>query len=408
MRGLMTWLALPTSLLLSLASISQYALSAQDLNDPRHNGESFTNYGELVRREVEAEKKITRQAPIGVKKMKYEGEKFWLHYWDFGEVSASEADNSSMPLRLLPGVIPHYERRDIGMGLLGRSLFGRDFKCPDDTHSCSDSIDANICCRPDQNCVSTNEGPGCCPDGETCGDSVGECTDGYTTCNDGCCIPGAECRAGGCVLYDAQTVTTTLSTVTKTSGDTSTTITGSGKTVTVFVPTISVSTKTVTLSSNGKTTKTLISPATTKASPNPPVLPTSVSSSIGTDSSCLQGYYMCSAHYLGGCCKVGRDCDTTHCPPTGTTITAKSGVTIVESAPTNVHLTCTGGLYSCPASASGGCCPNGYRCAIESCIAGKNAIGDTAKVAPSSASIHHWPRALVVLAVSVGVVMIFL
>lgn len=378
----------------------------------------------FVQREREALEKLIRQAPIGVKKMSGdEGEKFFLQYWEFGEMATQngfqqheELGNASISFPLLPGIVPHSADKGLGIALLGRSLFARDFKCPKNTHSCSNSINANICCHADQTCVSTSDGPGCCPDGETCGGSVGNCPAGQTSCNNGCCIAGAVCKGAGCVIYGTQTVTTTLKTVTKTSGAKSTTVTGNGKTVTVFQPTLRVSTETITLNPSGQTkTKTVTvsskqhKTTTTKVSPSAPVLPTSVSARTRTtNSNCIPGYYMCSAHFLGGCCKVGRDCDTTHCPPTGTTITAGNGVTVIESEATRTLGVCTSGLYSCPASVQGGCCPNGYRCGLESCSAGKNGLGNIAKIAPNGGTMLHWAGGFMILALTAGIGMILL
>jgi progranulin len=415
MRDFTSLLALPACLLTLLTPL---VVHAEDLL-PR-TAEYPPEHQALVRREWEAAEKLTWQAPIGVKKMSGdEDEKFFLHYWDFGNHAAeTQLDigqshsfphgNASVLSCPLPGIVPHSEHYGRNISLFGRSLFSRDFKCPGNTYSCSSAIDADICCHPNQTCVSTDEGPGCCPNGESCGDSVGDCTDGYSNCNGGCCVPGAVCKASGCILYGTQTTVTTLHTVTRTSGDSSTTLTGSGRTVTVIQPTVRVSTKTVTSGHTTTKTVTLGSTKDTKASPNPPVLKTSVSaSSQSSNSKCLPGYYMCSAHLLGGCCKVGRDCDTTHCPPTGSTIYIGGGVTVVQSGPTGVHKTCNNGLFSCPASVKGGCCPNGYQCGVESC-AGRNGNADTAKVAPSDANVVRWAGTFLALAVTAGLGMILL
>ena len=417
MKGFAALLSLPAAILTLLSTPIAFAYGEHSPHDALQSSQ----YDKLVKRECEAQDKLAQHVPIGVKKMSgSEDEKFFLHYWDFGgsesyNYSATLLESGFAPDRawLQPGTMPHMDLRVRTNGLFGRSLFARGFKCPGNTYSCKSSIGADICCEPDQSCVSTNAGPGCCPRGKDCGNSIGGCPSGYTACNDGCCIPGAVCKNAGCILYSVgSTTTTTLFTVTRTSGLRSSTVTGPGRTVTVFVPTVRVSTKTIIIG-GGTKTKTLIASSSTTAriTPSPPVDPTSIpASSSASNSKCLPGYYMCSMHYLGGCCKVGRNCDTTHCPPTGTTITTGSGVTIVESGQTSVRgaSTCNSGMFSCPASVNGGCCPSGYRCGLTICTAGPNGVGNTAKESPSDASLHRWAGGLLIFALTAGIGMVVL
>jgi hypothetical protein len=81
---------------------------------------------------------------------------------------------------------------------------------------------------------------------------------------------------------------------------------------------------------------------------------------------CPTGFYVCSAYYPSGCCRVGRDCQTTGtCVETkSTTVVNSNGVTI--AAPTGAGFAttaagrggnCPNSWYSCAASVGGNCCP---------------------------------------------------
>lgn len=164
----------------------------------------------------------------------------------------------------------------------------------------------------------------------------------------------------------------------------------------------------------------------------PPVLPTSGSEPVSTSASssstetrrttstsdtvsysgCPTGFYMCSAYYLGGCCRVGRNCDTTSCPTSASTAVAtNSGLTVMapsgasSAAPSG---NCANGWFSCAASVGGGCCPSGYGCGA-SCIAMASGQSNVGKGAPSEAAnarACEW----IILSLSIlsGVGMIFL
>jgi hypothetical protein len=84
------------------------------------------------------------------------------------------------------------------------------------------------------------------------------------------------------------------------------------------------------------------SPMSTQA-PSAPVRPTSNSAitshvpSITSDpavSICPTGFYVCSAYYPSGCCRVGRDCQTSgSCAPIpSVTVVNSNGVTIVAGS----------------------------------------------------------------------------
>lgn len=131
----------------------------------------------------------------------------------------------------------------------------------------------------------------------------------------------------------------------------------------------------------------------------PPARATSLTTATASKSSetgsiCPTGFYACSAVYHGGCCRTGRNCDTTSCPQTSsTTVESNAHDTIV--APVDATSTggstdqCAGGWFGCAADMGGGCCPTGFACGSQSCTAtatggGVSATGTT--VAKSAAS----------------------
>ncbi|KAK4985155.1 hypothetical protein LTR50_006154 [Elasticomyces elasticus] len=150
-------------------------------------------------------------------------------------------------------------------------------------------------------------------------------------------------------------------------------------------------------------------------------------------SACPTGFYMCSAYYLGGCCRVGRNCDTTSCPASASTnIVVQSGVTIVAASGATGVITvtstsvstalsgsttaavvgsqgsCANSWYSCPASVGGGCCPSGYVCGA-SCTATISGVSNVGKAAPSGANavmFLAWSFLVGGLAVGVGMVLL--
>jgi hypothetical protein len=124
---------------------------------------------------------------------------------------------------------------------------------------------------------------------------------------------------------------------------------------------------------------------------------------------------MCSAVYLGGCCRVDRNCDTTSCPPTATAeVVATNGVTIAadgpRTLPTESVLTgqCASGWQTCAPDVGGGCCPTAYVCGRESCSATVAGASDTGKTAPSEGWRKGMQWGLVVGAVGVGIGMVLL
>lgn len=143
-------------------------------------------------------------------------------------------------------------------------------------------------------------------------------------------------------------------------------------------------------------------------------------------SGCPTNYYMCSAVYLGGCCQVGRNCDSTSCPAPSTTILApgnvgtSDGTTVVvtststttpgetaTSAAAGSQGSCNNGWFSCAASAGGGCCPSGYVCGA-SCSATVSGVASQPKEAASEASVRAWAWSFLLLGVSTGLGMVLL
>ncbi|KAF2021467.1 hypothetical protein BU24DRAFT_457446 [Aaosphaeria arxii CBS 175.79] len=429
---------LPDSLIaLILLSISPSAAEPQwPHNLPKHV-KYFPEDEVHVKRGISIQERLQREKPIGLKKMTAdEGEMFFLDNWIFASdlennKKRSETEqflNGSMnafsPLR------PHAEKNifdSVRRFNPRSSLFARDFQCPSGTTSCSSIGEPNSCCGTDDTCMRVDDtgfgSVGCCPKGQTCAGSI-SCDEknGYSSCpdspNGGCCLPGYSCQDVGCVA--AGTSITFVQPSTSTPRPTSTAV--------VVVPTTPSptptpsSTSSYTCSSgwfscpvslgggccqNGRECATGAScPAPSSSSaestgtPNAPVRPTSGSaeptteaqSSLGpTESLCPTGFYVCSAYYPSGCCRVGRDCQTSgSCAPTASeTIVNSNGVVVV--APTGASFSrpigsCATGWSSCAPSQGGNCCPNGYACG-EQCTATSGGNTDiTNKMPPSTAS----------------------
>ena len=126
---------------------------------------------------------------------------------------------------------------------------------------------------------------------------------------------------------------------------------------------------------------------------------------------------------MGGCCRVGRNCDTTSCPSTDSTAVVSSGATVVvpytsttvvgssgtvAAAAAETQGSCANGWFTCAASASGGCCPSGHVCGAVSCTATVSGQSDTGKVAPSGAGVVGCAWGFLVLAVGSGIGMVWL
>lgn len=172
--------------------------------------------------------KYDGQVPSVIRKMSDdEGEKFFSDYWTWNDPLLSSASsqrevvNTSIT-RLVepqPAILLHTstdadllssieEKRDYARSAR-RALFmllGRDFQCPTGTFSCTSIGQPDSCCGDGATCVIVQDTGlgvvGCCPAGETCGDTVSSCGAGYSSCasslGGGCCIPGYTCVTGGC------------------------------------------------------------------------------------------------------------------------------------------------------------------------------------------------------------------
>jgi hypothetical protein len=483
-------LALPATL---LALIAASTINAQEHLRP---ADLLPEHQTHLKRERQAQEKLQWQQPIGMRKMSSdEGEKFFLHYWDFGDSSA-EAETleeyiedakkyANTSSQLLAPLAPHFERAHTFRRFPGHSLFARDWgSCPTGTKSCTEIERPNSCCGETDSCIIVNDtgngDVGCCPQGGSCGSSISDCdaSAGQTSCpqseNKGCCIAGYACYDVGCVWVSTQTTTTILPVATVTSGriseasssttseqETDTTVVVAGgvggstytttieNTVTETAPgTTSIGTiispTTVTVTASAPETTEVPSSTTTEAAALPPARPTSDSVALvsitttttrttsgltQTDDSCPTGFYMCSAHYLGGCCRVGRNCDTTSCPTGDSTALSSNGVIIggaggVASSTSTTTLdpnasstasaeansasgTCANGWFLCGQSDGGGCCPSDYVCG-SSCTATVSGVQNQAKQQPSGAGALRWAWGFFALALGTGVGMMLL
>jgi progranulin len=385
------------------------------------------------RRQLEAVEEHLRlgRSPVGVMKMSAdEGEKFYMEYWQFeGELEQSWLSrieslrardekeevrllaNGSVAVSFRPPFALHTEEGSDPLSLEdlrarkaieGRNnlavlamLEKRGFVCPTGTADCSGINYPNSCCPTSETCFAiqdTGLGPvGCCPNGSTCGGTISGCNSPNTACDDslggGCCIPNYVCAGVGCKPssrnFEDQTLTF-LGVINQTLIVT-TVIT---RTFTVSESSSGTTTQTTTvvstLTSSTISTTTTSSPSSTTSSSGtvtglPPVRPNSATTSTttaiqltGSATLCPTGFYACSAYYAGGCCRTGRNCDTTSCPATSSTTIISSGVTIVVpvgpaatvNSPTG---NCATGWTTCAATIGGNCCPSGWQCGTASC-----------------------------------------
>ncbi|KAJ5562170.1 hypothetical protein N7461_000931 [Penicillium sp. DV-2018c] len=338
----------------------------------------------------------------GVKKMSAdEGEKFFLDYWDFATPppgNVSEQHTSGME-----GFSPaHFVARSYPFGpsysvdsnadaellprqnsvYAGHVFAERNFRCPLGTWACTSIGRSDRCCGSGETCEivpDTGHGTvGCCPSWKKCSGMIGSCKSGYTACSrelgGGCCIPGYDCVEGGCVYITVITVivhsTVMLSTVTYSTK-----------------PESSASTTDSSTSSSHSSQST-----TTNGGLAPPDRPTDIStvtSATRGDDVCPTGFYACSAVYHGGCCRTGRNCDSTSCPVISSTTVVSDGVTIVAPVATPTESTggnqCAKGWFHCADTVGGGCCPTGFACGA-SCTATDTAAATTVAKAEVTAN----------------------
>ncbi|OQD94469.1 hypothetical protein PENSOL_c026G05190 [Penicillium solitum] len=364
----------------------------------------------ILQRNAAITSQIAAGPALGVKKMSEdEGEKFFLDYWSFGddfssgnisERHISDEDGFS-PARFVAQSYPFGPSYSLGTDGESQSLprennnsavnlfEKRDFKCPTGTTACVSIGRSDRCCGSGETCqivADTGHGNvGCCPSWKTCSGMIGSCQSGYTACSQalggGCCVPGYDCVEGGCAYITVITVSIHS---------------------TMVLSTVTYSTKpqdTTSTSCSPSTASPYSSKSTTNDSLAPPARPTNLStvtSATRGGDVCPTGFYACSAVYQGGCCRTGRDCDTTSCPTTSSTTIVSDGVTIVAPVATTTQHSggnrCARGWFHCADTVGGGCCPMGFACGA-SCTARDIAFGTTiAKeqaTATSGAGVVH-------------------
>lgn len=343
----------------------------------------------------------------------------------------------------------------------------RAFQCPMGTSSCTSIQRPNSCCANDEVCTIVQTSAlgdvGCCPKGMDCTGSVLGCDTarGYTSCpgnsNGGCCIPNYSCEDVGCKSISVKSIKSFLNSLLINLSKGAVNGTSSIMTVTVSI-TPNASFTTSTIAPPSRTTETITPPSsmmvvtvyttlppntdtvvvsaagspvnettsTTIVSASAPERPTSMMVSnvpVVTSSAtvCPTGYYMCSAYVIGGCCQVGRNCDTTSCPISASNTIISDGKTIIvpgtqepvvvttaiatstAQEPNDVSAAtvatgiaaansgCANGWYGCGQIGGGGCCPSGYACEAQcSATAAVNGPSAVAK-APTASQASHLP-----------------
>ncbi|KAM3082667.1 hypothetical protein ACMFMF_002322 [Clarireedia jacksonii] len=405
----------------------------------------------------------TTKSPVGVMKMSVdEGEKFFMEYWRYAEntqsKSAEETDteslrtrdlkeevrllaNASTPITFRAPFALHTEdqsgpltyedlrmRERDSVAVLA-ILEKRDFKCPTGTSNCSSIGYPNSCCATGETCFQiqdTGLGPvGCCPSGGNCGGTITSCASPNTPCaadvGGGCCIPNYVCASIGCVVNPSLVVIVTTTRVTTALGLTTsletTTFTSTKSTVSSSPSISSTSSQTTTTTSTTSSVSSTTKTTTTSASGVVPVRPTGETTTTTTtdssttssgDDTCPTGFYACSAHYQGGCCRTGRNCDTTSCPATSSTTLLSSGITVAvpvgtAATVTSATGTCATGWSTCPASLGGDCCPSGFECGTASCSSvGASATQLRGKETPGGAGSLRVDGRLVLMGLVVG------
>ncbi|KAF2471664.1 uncharacterized protein BDR25DRAFT_313590 [Lindgomyces ingoldianus] len=453
-------LALPTAVILLLCVAPVVPEKQWPHNLPKHM-KYFPEDEVHVKRGLSIQERMLREKPVGVKKMSGdEGEMFFFDNWIFvgdeeqvGKRSELEESRNSTIQAFSP-LRPHFQssifdqlRRFAPRDLLS----SRGFQCPEGTSDCSSIGAPNSCCGASDVCMNIpDNGFGtvaCCPKGQTCAGAIScDTGNGYTSCpsspNGGCCLPGYSCLDVGCVT--AGTSITYVQPSTPPPSSTSTAV--------VVVPTTPPSappTSTPVPSSSSSCSSGWFScpqslnggccqnglqcasgtscidtrSSTGSVTPSAPVRPTSgpattsatPTSSDAFPSMCPTGFYVCSAYYPSGCCRVGRDCQTTGtCIPTSSaTVIVSNGVTIVAPTGASFATTAAGqggscpiGWYSCAASLGGNCCLDGYSCGAQCTSTSGGNTQVAAKVAPNTAEhfshISIWALLLGAIAIGIG------
>lgn len=385
-------LTLANCFLLVSASTSTNPAAANWINSTSRNVSSNPASGSISKTKSASQSNdestfFVSEKPVhGVRKMSPDaGEKFFFDDWWFvddsheflPEQDIADVDAEDPPLALfIPQTHPFQEAIS---GSRHGWLESRDFKCPTDTHACTNIHRSDRCCGLGSTCElvkDTGAGDvGCCANGKACSGVVGSCQRGYTACSrslgGGCCIPGYDCVPGGCE-YDHISYFLAKFIHWLMLGS------GSGALISVVTVTIDSSVVVTTRTHYSTTAKSPGTSSRTETTDHlvPPALPTSRSTTTHATTSrasiCPTGFYACSAVYHGGCCQTGRDCDTTSCPTTSSKTLTSDGVTVVVPVSAGGESQspgrCARGWFSCADTAGGGCCPTGYACG-SSCTA---------------------------------------
>ncbi|KAI6250541.1 hypothetical protein HI914_01185 [Erysiphe necator] len=419
-------LTLPILCKVSVRSSAEYWHVKRWLNNPSKS--HFDDRPENLsnrRRDLSEKVDLMREKHrVGVMKMTAdEGQKFFHKYWiyegddyldDSRDANLSKRDEygnfSSVPMApfirpLLPSMFGSpqgsEERPD---GVLERRnpaavlayLQKRDFQCPKGTADCSAIGHPNSCCPLSDVCFAiedTGLGPvGCCRRGKKCGGTINNCNNSNTPCpsslGGGCCLQNYVCGGVGCVINPTMVITTiiTVTTMISSSSEIATITTTSIPPIPYTSGFQSCSTdseanctdKNTCTSVNNCNSPSIISTSALSIDPGDiPVRPTSLNSfppsKSQDDQTCPLGFYACEAFYVGGCCRTGRNCDTTSCPPRTSTNLVGNSVTIQVPVGTDASLTrasgsCATGWASCALNEGGGCCPSGWKCGLTNCI----------------------------------------
>ncbi|OJJ49613.1 hypothetical protein ASPZODRAFT_156707 [Penicilliopsis zonata CBS 506.65] len=350
---------------------------------------TYVDVDKILALQAALETKLALTPVQGVKKMHPdEGDKFFFEDWRFVSGEAEQDLYDSLLDRKVLNWTSRSYTPHLPFSGVDSSRHKRSFQCPTGTTSCESIDRAGYCCGTDDVCILVQEtgsgDVGCCPEGETCSDIIGSCRTGLTACPEsvggGCCLPGYECVSGGCAFVS--TVTVTVHSTSSTSTSTSTT---SSKTTTTTSSTIpsTTSTNLIAPARPTESTASTSSITSTKA--------TSTSTHKTTASVCPTGFYACSAVYQGGCCRTGRDCDTTSCPITSSSTIVSDGVTVVVPVTTSTNSggggsgSCASGWFSCADTVGGGCCPTGFVCGASCTATASTATGTVAKEQAGSA-----------------------
>lgn len=400
-------LTLPAPLLVFLASAPTRA-SAQGLewhSYLRRDERYFPEHEDVYRREIAVQQRLQEETPMAVKKMSADpGEKFFLDYWAFADVTGISTNHTlpSLKCPVRPSsedgfspILPRYlDLRRLSM------LQQRDFQCVEGTYACTSIGYPNACCSAGYNCVLLDQNTalgnvGCCPQGETCGSAISECEAGYSSCPNypggGCCPPGYGCLDVGCVQTASATQYVGSSTQV---GASTTTVTS---TVTVTPSAGPPETRTFT------TTVIVAPPLPTPSTDSYPVTTTvtsltSVTSTRLTSTTCPPDFHSCPASLGGGCCANTLRCASNiQCLPTTTSRT--SATLIPPQRPTTDVTTtrttsglpgCPTGFYACSATHGGGCCQTDRQCHTYSCppsVSTTLLSGSLTAVAPTGSGI---------------------